>query len=110
MYVHVDAALNTECYMLLCVRSGCSLGSTVYSKAYRVGVAYRPHEHVCCSVCGVGVAYESHACCSVCGVGVAYGARISGIRMIDGPMTDATEATAFTKSMDVNDIYSCRSV
>ena len=46
---------------------------------------------------------------SVCGVGVAYGARVSGIRILDGPMTDAMEATAFTKNMDINDIYSCRS-
>lgn len=41
---------------------------------------------------------------------MAYEAQISGIRMIDGPMTDAMEATAFTKHMGVNDIYSCRCV
>jgi len=46
----------------------------------------------------------------VCGVGVAYGARVSGIRILDGPMTDALEASAFMKKYDVNDIYSCRSV
>ena len=40
---------------------------------------------------------------------MAYGARVSGIRILDGPMTDAMEATAFTKNMDINDIYSCRS-
>jgi len=46
----------------------------------------------------------------VCGVGVAYGARVSGIRILDGPMTDVLEASAFMKKYDVNDIYSCRSV
>lgn len=44
----------------------------------------------------------------VCGVGVAYQARISGIRILDGPMTDDLEAVAFTKKLDVNDVYSCR--
>ena len=44
----------------------------------------------------------------VCGVGVAYGARVSGIRILDGPMTDVLEAEAFTKKYKVNDIYSCR--
>lgn len=46
----------------------------------------------------------------VCGVGVAYGAKVSGIRILDGPMTDVLEASAFMKKYDVNDIYSCRSV
>ena len=45
----------------------------------------------------------------VCGVGVAFGARVSGIRILDGPMTDVLEASAFTKKYDVNDVYSCRS-
>ena len=44
----------------------------------------------------------------VCGVGVAYGAQVSGIRILDGPMTDLLEAAAFTKKYDVNDVYSCR--
>ncbi len=43
-----------------------------------------------------------------CGVGVAYGAKIAGIRVLDGPMTDSMEASAFTKNFDVNGIYSCR--
>uniref|UniRef100_H2YUL1 P/Homo B domain-containing protein n=1 Tax=Ciona savignyi TaxID=51511 RepID=H2YUL1_CIOSA len=43
----------------------------------------------------------------VCGVGIAYHAKFSGIRILDGPMTDSIEATAFNKHMDVNDIYSC---
>lgn len=42
-----------------------------------------------------------------CGVGVAYGAKVSGIRLLDGPMTDSLEATAFNKHMQINDIYSC---
>jgi len=46
----------------------------------------------------------------VCGVGVAYGARVSGIRILDGPMTDVLEASAFMNKYDVNDIYSCRLV
>ena len=46
----------------------------------------------------------------VCGVGVAYGAKVSGIRILDGPMTDVLEASAFMKKYDVNDVYSCRSV
>ncbi|XP_006821631.1 proprotein convertase subtilisin/kexin type 7-like [Saccoglossus kowalevskii] len=44
---------------------------------------------------------------TVCGVGVAYGAKVSGIRALDGPMTDSLEATAFNKFMQINDIYSC---
>ena len=44
---------------------------------------------------------------NVCGVGVAYKARFSGIRVLDGPMTDSIEATAFNKHSDINDIYSC---
>ncbi|XP_077985620.1 proprotein convertase subtilisin/kexin type 7-like [Glandiceps talaboti] len=44
---------------------------------------------------------------SVCGVGVAFNAEISGIRALDGPMTDSLEATAFNKFMQINDIYSC---
>ncbi|XP_071843732.1 proprotein convertase subtilisin/kexin type 7-like isoform X2 [Apostichopus japonicus] len=42
-----------------------------------------------------------------CGVGVAFGAKVAGIRLLDGPMTDSLEATAFNKHMQVNDIYSC---
>jgi len=45
----------------------------------------------------------------VCGVGVAHGARVSGIRILDGLMTDLLEASAFMNKYDVNDVYSCRS-
>ncbi|KAK3581011.1 hypothetical protein CHS0354_013905 [Potamilus streckersoni] len=44
---------------------------------------------------------------NVCGVGVAYGSKVSGIRVLDGLMTDALEATAFNKFLQINDIYSC---
>ncbi|XP_014665059.1 PREDICTED: proprotein convertase subtilisin/kexin type 7-like, partial [Priapulus caudatus] len=42
-----------------------------------------------------------------CAVGVAYGAKVSGIKVLDGPLTDSLEAAAFNKNMDLNDIYSC---
>lgn len=32
----------------------------------------------------------------------------SGIRVLDGPLTDSLEAIAFNKHYQVNDIYSCR--
>lgn len=44
---------------------------------------------------------------SVCGVGVAFEARIAGLKILDGKMTDSLEATAFNKNLKVNDIYSC---
>ncbi|ELT97733.1 hypothetical protein CAPTEDRAFT_161485 [Capitella teleta] len=44
---------------------------------------------------------------SICGVGVAYGAKVAGIRVLDGPMTDSLEATAFMKGYTINDVYSC---
>ena len=43
----------------------------------------------------------------ICGVGVAFGAKFSGIRVLDGPITDSMEATAFNKHLDINDVYSC---
>ncbi|WAR04967.1 PCSK7-like protein, partial [Mya arenaria] len=42
-----------------------------------------------------------------CGVGVSYGAQFSGIRLLDGPLTDSLEAQAFTQGFQINDIYSC---
>ncbi|XP_071095808.1 proprotein convertase subtilisin/kexin type 7-like [Haliotis cracherodii] len=44
---------------------------------------------------------------NVCGVGVAHQAKVSGIRVLDGPMTDSLEAAAFNKKLQVNDVYSC---
>lgn len=32
----------------------------------------------------------------------------SGIRVLDGPLTDSMEAVAFNKHYQVNDVYSCR--
>ncbi|XP_064651654.1 proprotein convertase subtilisin/kexin type 7-like isoform X2 [Lineus longissimus] len=43
---------------------------------------------------------------SVCSVGVAYNARVSGIRALDGPITDRLEAAAFTTKLQVNDVFS----
>ena len=40
-----------------------------------------------------------------CGVGIAHGAKFSGIRILDGPLTDSMEAAAFNKHFDINDIY-----
>ncbi|XP_028402648.1 proprotein convertase subtilisin/kexin type 7-like [Dendronephthya gigantea] len=42
-----------------------------------------------------------------CAVGVAYGAKVSGVRILDGPMTDSLEAMAFNMKDQINDIYSC---
>jgi len=44
---------------------------------------------------------------SVCGVGIAFKARFAGIRILDGLLTDALEAAAFSRRADVIDIYSC---
>lgn len=44
---------------------------------------------------------------SICGVGVAYDAKVSGVRVLDGPMTDSLEASAFNKNLQINDVYSC---
>ncbi|KAL1411825.1 pheromone processing endoprotease [Vanrija albida] len=43
----------------------------------------------------------------VCGVGVAYNAKVAGIRILSGPITDADEAAALNFGYQVNDIYSC---
>ncbi|XP_060578568.1 proprotein convertase subtilisin/kexin type 7-like [Ruditapes philippinarum] len=43
----------------------------------------------------------------VCGVGVAFRSKISGLKLLDGPLTDSMEADAFTKFFQINDIYSC---
>lgn len=43
---------------------------------------------------------------SVCAVGVAYNAKVGGIRMLDGDVTDAVEARSLSFSPDHIDIYS----
>uniref|UniRef100_UPI00398F34DC PC3-like endoprotease variant B n=1 Tax=Pristiophorus japonicus TaxID=55135 RepID=UPI00398F34DC len=55
--------------------------------------------------CASEIAMEANN--SFCGVGIAYNARIGGIRLLDGTVTDAMEATAFTYNNDYIDIYSC---
>ncbi|XP_032820258.2 proprotein convertase subtilisin/kexin type 7 [Petromyzon marinus] len=44
---------------------------------------------------------------SLCGVGAAYDSRVAGIRLLDGPLTDHMEATAFNTHYQLNHIYSC---
>ena len=44
---------------------------------------------------------------SVCGVGVAHGGRVSGIRMLDGSVTDILEGQSFIYKAHVNHVYSC---
>lgn len=53
--------------------------------------------------CGEIAAAKNDAC----GVGVAYKARIAGIRILSGPITEADEAMALNYGMNVNDVYSC---
>ncbi|KAL5340792.1 peptidase S8/S53 domain-containing protein [Aspergillus crustosus] len=43
----------------------------------------------------------------VCGVGVAYDSRISGVRILSGPIDDTDEAAAINYAYQQNDIYSC---
>ncbi|EOA89007.1 pheromone processing endoprotease [Exserohilum turcicum] len=43
----------------------------------------------------------------VCGVGLAYDAKISGVRILSGDITDMDEALAINYEMQKNDIYSC---
>ncbi|XP_043934196.1 furin [Protopterus annectens] len=42
----------------------------------------------------------------ICGVGVAYNARIGGVRMLDGEVTDAVEAQSLSLNPQQIDIYS----
>ncbi|XP_056902340.1 furin-like protease kpc-1 isoform X4 [Takifugu flavidus] len=55
--------------------------------------------------CAGEVAMEANN--SYCGVGIAFNARIGGIRLLDGPVTDAMEATALTFNFHFIDIYVC---
>ncbi|XP_022105565.1 furin-like isoform X1 [Acanthaster planci] len=43
---------------------------------------------------------------SICSVGIAYNARIGGVRMLDGDVTDAVEARSLSHRPDHVDIYS----
>uniref|UniRef100_A0A4W3I0A5 Furin (paired basic amino acid cleaving enzyme) a n=1 Tax=Callorhinchus milii TaxID=7868 RepID=A0A4W3I0A5_CALMI len=42
----------------------------------------------------------------ICGVGVAYNARIGGVRMLDGEVTDAVEAKSLSMNPQHIDVYS----
>ncbi|XP_075952570.1 proprotein convertase subtilisin/kexin type 4-like isoform X2 [Anarhichas minor] len=55
--------------------------------------------------CAGEVAMEANN--SYCGVGIAFNARIGGIRLLYGPVTDAMEATALTFNIHFIDIYVC---
>ncbi|XP_071061916.1 proprotein convertase subtilisin/kexin type 4-like [Pseudochaenichthys georgianus] len=55
--------------------------------------------------CAGEVAMEANN--SYCGVGIAFNARIGGIRLLAGSVTDAMEATALTFNMHFIDIYVC---
>lgn len=55
--------------------------------------------------CAGEVAMEANN--SYCGVGIAFNARIGGIRLLDGSVTDAMEATALTYNFQFIDIYVC---
>lgn len=44
---------------------------------------------------------------SYCGIGVAYESKVSGIRILGGPITDVEEALALNYEYHKNHIYSC---
>jgi kexin len=44
---------------------------------------------------------------NACGVGIAYDAKISGVRILSGEITDVDEAIALNYEMGKNDLYSC---
>ncbi|KAF2281367.1 KEX1 protease precursor [Westerdykella ornata] len=44
---------------------------------------------------------------NACGVGIAYDAKISGVRILSGEITDVDEALALNYGLEVNDLYSC---
>lgn len=43
---------------------------------------------------------------SVCGLGIAYKARIGGVRMLDGDVTDAMESRSLSHQLQHIDVYS----
>ena len=43
----------------------------------------------------------------MCGVGVAYGAQVSGLRILDGTVTDLLEGRSFIYKAHINWVYSC---
>ncbi|KAL0984653.1 hypothetical protein UPYG_G00144780 [Umbra pygmaea] len=55
--------------------------------------------------CAGEVAMEANN--SYCGVGIAFNARVGGIRLLDGKVTDSMEATSLTFNNDFIDMYVC---
>ncbi|XP_056457987.1 neuroendocrine convertase 1-like [Gadus chalcogrammus] len=55
--------------------------------------------------CAGEIAMEANN--SYCGVGIAFNARIGGIRLLGGPVTDAMEAVALTFSPNLIHVYVC---
>ncbi|XP_019896932.2 neuroendocrine convertase 1 isoform X2 [Esox lucius] len=55
--------------------------------------------------CAGEVAMEANN--SYCGVGIAFNARVGGIRLLDGKVTDSMEATSLTFNNDFIDVYVC---
>ncbi|KAI8140961.1 peptidase S8/S53 domain-containing protein [Fennellomyces sp. T-0311] len=43
----------------------------------------------------------------VCGIGIAYNARVAGVRILSGEITDVDEAAALNYKYQENDIFSC---
>lgn len=43
---------------------------------------------------------------SICGLGIAYKARIGGVRMLDGDVTDAMESRSLGHNLQHIDVYS----
>ncbi|KAF8599032.1 hypothetical protein BDV93DRAFT_609480 [Ceratobasidium sp. AG-I] len=43
----------------------------------------------------------------VCGVGVSYDAKVAGVRILSGPISDADEAASLNHAYQKNHIYSC---
>lgn len=43
---------------------------------------------------------------NICGVGIAYHAKVGGIRMLDGDVTDSVEARSLSHRPDHIEIYS----
>jgi kexin len=44
---------------------------------------------------------------NVCGVGVAYNAKVAGVRLLSGKITNYDQAAAVNYAWDINQIYSC---
>ena len=62
------------------------------------------HTHTSLRCAGLIAAVANN---SVCGVGVAYGAQVSGLRILDGTVTDLLEGRSFIYKAHINWIYSC---